>query len=51
MILTMLLCFVDESNQGDFHGFAGLLADDTATKSLTAALSAIVWLSAMTRTP
>jgi len=42
MILTMLLCFVDESNQGDFHGFAALLADDTSTKSLTGALSAIV---------
>ncbi|HEY0638008.1 MAG TPA: DUF3800 domain-containing protein [Pseudonocardiaceae bacterium] len=38
----MLLCFVDESDQGDFHGFAAVLADEKATKSLTAALNAIV---------
>lgn len=38
----MLLAFVDESNQGDFHGFACVLADEHATKALTADLSRIV---------
>lgn len=38
----MLLCFVDESVRGDFHGFAGLIADEHATKSLTASLNKIM---------
>lgn len=38
----MLLCFVDESVRGDFHGFAGLIADEHATKSLTASLNKIL---------
>ena len=38
----MLLCFVDESDQGDFHGFAGLMADEHATKAITDSLNRIV---------
>jgi hypothetical protein len=38
----MLLCFVDESNKGDFHGFAALVADEHSTKRLTAALNGIM---------
>lgn len=38
----MLLCFVDESHRGDFYGFAGVLADEYATKALTDALTRIV---------
>lgn len=38
----MLLCFVDESNHGDFHGFAAVIADEHATKSLTATLNRIM---------
>lgn len=43
----MLLCFVDESNEGDFHGFAALLADENATKAITASLNAIMWQAAV----
>lgn len=38
----MLLCFVDESNQGDFFGFAGLIADETATRNITLGLNKVV---------
>lgn len=38
----MLLAYVDESNRGNFYGFAALVADEHATKSLTADLNAIV---------
>ncbi|MGL5818010.1 MAG: DUF3800 domain-containing protein [Phycicoccus sp.] len=38
----MLLCFVDESDQGDFHGFAGLMADEHATKAITDSLNRIM---------
>lgn len=37
----MLLCFVDESNQGHFFGFAGLLADEVATDRITRSLNII----------
>ncbi|QNN54601.1 DUF3800 domain-containing protein [Nocardioides mesophilus] len=38
----VLLCYVDESNHGDFHGFAALLADEHATKALTDDLNRIM---------
>lgn len=38
----VLLCFVDESDQGDFHGFAGLMADSHATKAITESLNRIM---------
>lgn len=38
----MLLCFVDESNAKDFFSFAGLIADENATKALTDSLNAIM---------
>lgn len=38
----MLLCFVDESNKGDFHGFAALVADEHCTKRLTDNLNGIM---------
>lgn len=38
----VLLCFVDESNQGDFHGFAALVADEHCTKRLTAKMNGIM---------
>lgn len=38
----MFLCFVDESNQNDFYGFAAILADEHATKALTGHLNAVV---------
>ena len=38
----MLLSFVDESNHGDFHGFAAVVADEYSTKSLTGTLNAIM---------
>ena len=43
----MLLCFVDESNKGDFFGFAALVADEHCTKRLTANLDAIMWQAAV----
>jgi hypothetical protein len=43
----MLLCFVDESNRKDFHGFAGVIADEHATKSLTLALNSIMQQAAV----
>ena len=39
----VLLCFVDETNRGDFHGFAALMADEHATKALTDDLNRIMW--------
>lgn len=39
----MLLAFVDESNKGDFYGFAAVIADEHATKHLTASLNQLVW--------
>ena len=36
------LCFVDESNHGDFFGFAAVVADEFATKSLTDSLNGIM---------
>lgn len=39
---AVLLCFVDESFKGDFYGFAGVLADEHATKDLTGRLNRIV---------
>lgn len=38
----VLLCFVDESNLGDFYGFSAVLADEHATKGLTASLNAVM---------
>lgn len=38
----VLLCFVDESDRGDFHCFAGLIADESVTKSLTQALNQLM---------
>ena len=38
----MLLCFVDESFKGDFYGFAGVVADEHATRQLTSALNGII---------
>lgn len=38
----MLLCFVDESDQGNFHGFGGLMADEHATKAITGPLNRIM---------
>jgi hypothetical protein len=38
----MLLCFVDESDLGDFRGFAGLVADEFATKAITDSLNQIM---------
>ena len=38
----MLLCFVDESFKGSFYGFAGVIADEHATKDLTRKLNAIM---------
>lgn len=38
----VLLCFVDESNQNHFHGFAGLMADEGATKAITDSLNRIM---------
>lgn len=43
----MLLCYVDESNQGKFYGFSALLADELATKALTASLNKIVLQAAV----
>lgn len=39
---VVLLCFVDESNKDDFFGFAAVLADEMATKNLTASLNRIM---------
>lgn len=44
---SVLLSFVDESIDGDFHGFAALLADEHATKAVTAALNKIMWQAAV----
>jgi len=38
----MLLCFVDESNRGDFFGFGAVMANETATLELTKRLNQIV---------
>jgi len=38
----VLLCYVDESNHEDFHGFAAVLADEHATKNLTRNLNKIM---------
>ncbi len=38
----MLLCFVDESNEGDFFGFAALVADEHCTKRLTTSLNRLM---------
>lgn len=38
----MYLCFVDESNQGDFYAFAGLMVNSEAAKKLTDELNAVV---------
>lgn len=38
----MLLCFVDESNTTDSFGFAGVIADEHATKSLTQQLNTVM---------
>jgi hypothetical protein len=38
----VLLCYVDESTHGSFHGFAAVLADDYATRKLTASLNKIM---------
>jgi hypothetical protein len=38
----MLLCYVDETTYGSFHGFAAVLVDEYATKRLTASLNGIV---------
>ena len=38
----MLLCYVDETTYGSFHGFAALLVDEYATKRLTTSLNGIV---------
>ncbi|MFH7322617.1 DUF3800 domain-containing protein [Aeromicrobium sp. JJY06] len=38
----MLLSFVDESNHGDFHGFAALVAGAEATRSITNRLNSIM---------
>lgn len=38
----MYLCFVDESNHGDFYGFVAIMADDHATKSIIDRLNQIV---------
>jgi len=38
----VLLCYVDESTQGRFHGFAAILADEYATRRLTASLNRIM---------
>lgn len=38
----VLLCYVDESVQHHFHGFAGVMADEFATRSLTARLNKIM---------
>jgi hypothetical protein len=38
----VLLCYVDESTQGRFHGFAAVLAYDHATKRLTGSLNQIM---------
>jgi hypothetical protein len=38
----MLLCFVDESFKDTFYGFAGVVADEHATKDLTHQLNAIM---------
>ncbi len=38
----MLLCFVDESDRGDFHCFSGLIADEGATKALTSDLNQLM---------
>jgi len=38
----VFLCFVDESEQGDFFGFAALLADEVCTKRLTTRLNEIM---------
>lgn len=38
----MLLCFVDESHEGDIYAFGAVLADEHATKDLTASLTRII---------
>ncbi|MBT0567690.1 DUF3800 domain-containing protein [Williamsia sp. CHRR-6] len=38
----MLLAFVDESDQGDFHCFGAVLADENATKQLTERLNSLM---------
>jgi hypothetical protein len=38
----MLLAFVDESDHGDFHCFAAVLADEDATKGLTDRLNTLM---------
>lgn len=40
--VTVLLAFVDESDRDDFRCFAALIADEFATKDLTARLNAMV---------
>lgn len=39
---SVLLCFVDESNQKSFYGFAAVLADEHATKALTKSLNLLM---------
>ena len=43
----MLLCFVDESFKDDFYGFAAVIADELATKSLTGAINHIMQQAAV----
>jgi len=38
----MLLCFVDESNEGEFFGFAAVVADEHCTKRLTTSLNRLM---------
>ncbi|WP_213816166.1 DUF3800 domain-containing protein [Glaciihabitans sp. dw_435] len=38
----MLLCFVDESFKDDFYGFAGVIADEYATKDLTQRINSVM---------
>lgn len=40
--VSVLLCFVDESYRGDFYGFAAVIVDEHATKSLGDWLARIV---------
>jgi hypothetical protein len=41
-LANVLLCFVDESDRGDFHCFSGLIADEQVTKSLTDVLNQLM---------
>lgn len=43
----MLLCFVDESNEGNFHGFAALVLDEHCTRRMTAALNEVMQRAAV----